>query len=98
MALLALLKGPEEFYAMRLKAALDGWGTSDKAVCRILGCNDKPMVKAIADKFESKYGVPLKDAIKKVRAAGSAPDAAERFSMRGHRRVGGRRPAVARCG
>ena len=53
------------WYASRLKAAFDGWGTCDRAVCRILGCHDKKDVVEIAAAFERKYGLPLKDAIKK---------------------------------
>ena len=36
-ALLALLMGPADFYAMRMKKALTGDEVNDKAVCRIVG-------------------------------------------------------------
>ena len=62
-ALLALLQPSPEWYASRLQAAFDGWGTCDKAVCRILGCNDKNDVQEIAKVFERKYQKPLKKAI-----------------------------------
>ena len=42
-----------------MQAAFDGWGTCDKAVCRILGCNDKAEVAEIAATFERKYQVGL---------------------------------------
>ena len=62
-ALLALLMPPDEWYASRLKDFFDGMGTLDKGVCRVLGCNDKAEVRAIAKAYEKKYGTPLKAAI-----------------------------------
>ncbi len=59
----ALLVPAHDWYAARLQAAFDGWGTCDKAVCRILGCNDKRDVGEISRAFERKYQKPLKKAI-----------------------------------
>jgi len=64
-AIQSLFIPTNDWYASRLKAAFDGWGTCDRAVCRILGCHDKKDVVEIAAAFERKYGLPLKDAIKK---------------------------------
>ena len=62
-ALLALLQPPDEWYASRLKESFDGMGTTDEAVCRILGCNDKKDVREIAAAYDKKYGKTLKAAI-----------------------------------
>ena len=51
-------------YAYRLKKAFAGFGTNDKAVCRILGCADKPDAIAIAAAFQKKYAKPLRAMIK----------------------------------
>ena len=63
-ALLALLMDPYDWYAMRLKKAFNGLGTCDKAVCRILGCNDKKDALKIAEAFATKYAKPLRGALK----------------------------------
>ena len=55
---------PHEWFAARLKAAFVGFGTADRRVCRILGTHDKADVRAIAAVYESKYGTPLRQAIR----------------------------------
>ena len=44
----ALLLPPADYYAMRLRKAFVGLGTSDRVVVRVLGGHDKPDVLAIA--------------------------------------------------
>lgn len=63
-ALLSMLQDPIDWYAARLKDAFKGFGTADRVVCRILGCNDKATVKLIAASYERKYGKPLAASIK----------------------------------
>ncbi|KAJ1451575.1 hypothetical protein M885DRAFT_529486 [Pelagophyceae sp. CCMP2097] len=63
LGLLALLLPPWEWYAMRLKVAFAGLGTSDRAVCRIVGSHDKYDVKRIAASYDAKYGRALHDDI-----------------------------------
>jgi len=55
---------PYDWYAYRLKKAFKGFGTDDKAVCRILGCADKKDALKIAEAWEKKYGKPLREMIK----------------------------------
>jgi hypothetical protein len=62
-ALLALMMGPADWYAMQLKSALSGDEVNDKQVCRIVGAHDKDEIKAIAAAYDKKYGVTLKSAI-----------------------------------
>ena len=45
---------PIDWYAARLKDAFKGFGTADRVVCRILGCNDKATVRLIAAAYERK--------------------------------------------
>ena len=61
----ALLLPPADYYAMRLRKAFVGLGTSDKVVCRILGGHDKADALAIAEAYQRKYTSFLKDSIKK---------------------------------
>ena len=44
----ALLLPPADYYAMRIRQAFVGLGTSDKVVCRVLGGSDKCDALAIA--------------------------------------------------
>eukprot|EP00927_Polykrikos_kofoidii_P046184 TRINITY_DN4039_c0_g1_i1.p1 TRINITY_DN4039_c0_g1~~TRINITY_DN4039_c0_g1_i1.p1 ORF type:complete len:851 (+),score=199.97 TRINITY_DN4039_c0_g1_i1:48-2600(+) len=62
-ALLALLQESSEWFAMQLRKAMQGFGTSDAALCRIIGCSDKPAILKIAACFLEKYGKPLDKAI-----------------------------------
>ena len=47
----ALLLPPADYFAMRLKQAFKGLGTSDRVVCRVLGGHDKPDAIAIAKAY-----------------------------------------------
>ena len=60
----ALLLPAADYFAMRLKQAFKGLGTSDRVVCRVLGGHDKPDVVAIAKAYQRKYGKHLQDSIK----------------------------------
>merc|ERR1719213_129913 len=61
----ALLLPPADYYAMRLRKAFVGLGTSDRGVVRVLGGHDKPDVLAIAAAYQRKYTSHLKDSLKK---------------------------------
>merc|ERR1712159_383861 len=61
----ALLLPPADYYAMRIRKAFVGLGTSDKVVCRVLGGSDKCDALAIAAAYQRKYTTVLKDGIKK---------------------------------
>jgi hypothetical protein len=61
----ALLLPPADYYAMRLRKAFVGLGTSDKVVVRVLGGHDKADILAIAAAYQRKYTSHLKDSIKK---------------------------------
>lgn len=61
----ALLLPPADYYAMRIRQAFVGLGTSDKVVCRVLGGSDKCDALAIAAAYQRKYTTVLKDGIKK---------------------------------
>ena len=63
----ALLLPPADYYAMRLRKAFVGLGTSDRVVVRVLGGHDKPDVLAIAAAFIDVCGVAV------VRGAGPWP-------------------------
>eukprot|EP00316_Scyphosphaera_apsteinii_P007777 CAMPEP_0119306596 /NCGR_PEP_ID=MMETSP1333-20130426/7310_1 /TAXON_ID=418940 /ORGANISM="Scyphosphaera apsteinii, Strain RCC1455" /LENGTH=857 /DNA_ID=CAMNT_0007309933 /DNA_START=58 /DNA_END=2631 /DNA_ORIENTATION=+ len=59
-ALRALLQPSVVFYASQLKAAFQGWGATNRAICRILGSLDKSEAVAVAAVYERKYGEPLR--------------------------------------
>jgi len=64
-ALTALLLKPGEWYAARLKSSFKSDGSSDRAVCRIIGAHDKDEIKDIAAAYDDKYGVRLWKAVDK---------------------------------
>jgi len=63
LALASLISAPAEIYASALKRALNGEGTDDAAVARILGSNDKAGLIEIIKKYNEVYGESLSDAL-----------------------------------
>ncbi len=50
--------------AVALHQAIDGWGTDEAALIRLLGGRSKAQIAAAASAYESMYGESLQDAIK----------------------------------
>eukprot|EP00300_Choanocystis_sp_HF-7_P030107 c38865_g1_i1.p1 GENE.c38865_g1_i1~~c38865_g1_i1.p1 ORF type:complete len:898 (+),score=245.06 c38865_g1_i1:40-2694(+) len=64
-AIVALLyDSKESFLASRLRAAMEGLGTDDEVVVRILGGQDKNVVKGISRAYFDMYNRRLKDDLK----------------------------------
>ncbi|CAM9472437.1 unnamed protein product [Chrysoparadoxa australica] len=63
-ALLALATTPIDFMCMELKNAMDGIGTKDSKICRILGGANKATVYAICERYKEKYDVELATQLK----------------------------------
>ena len=64
MALCALLAPPEDFLAMRLEAAMKGWGTDEIVLVRLLSGIDGDMMARVCSAYERKYHKPLTAALK----------------------------------
>ena len=53
-----------EFVAMRLHDAMEGWGTDESMLTRLLGGLDGVKMDGVADAYEAKYDRPLWSALK----------------------------------
>ena len=63
-ALRALLLTKEDFIAMRLHDAVDGWFTDKDILTRLLGGLDGEKMVGVAMAYERKYSMPLWAALK----------------------------------
>ncbi|CAM9877451.1 unnamed protein product, partial [Phaeothamnion confervicola] len=64
-ALIALTQTPEDYYSARLRKAMEGVGTNEAALSRILGGHDKHEIARIASRYLERYGQTLLEAIKR---------------------------------
>ena len=62
--LLRMLNDPIDTLCMELKKATDGMGCDEKAITRIIGGREKPVVRAICDRYLEKYGVDFRGVVK----------------------------------
>jgi hypothetical protein len=58
-----LLLDPVDIYCRMLKKAMDGMGTNESAICRIIGGNEKETVQQITQRYQAKYNTSLVDYI-----------------------------------
>ena len=65
MALSALLMPKPDFIAMRLEAAMKGWGTDKSILLRLLGGLQGSAMVGVREAYERKYGLPLDAAFRK---------------------------------
>lgn len=92
-AILQLMQEPDELQAFQLKEAMQGIGTDEENICRILGGNHKHVAAQISATFFTKYDKYLKDEL--ASEIGGNFLNAVKVWIRGHDAAGGMEPTVA---
>jgi hypothetical protein len=62
--LLCLLSDPVDALCLKLKNATEGMGCDEKAITRIIGGSEKPLVRAIVARYQEKYDVDFRGVVK----------------------------------
>jgi len=57
--MVALLTAPDEYWATRIKAAVDGAGTADTELITAFVANERPQLQMISQAYERLYGKPM---------------------------------------
>ena len=73
LCLTALILPWEDFICSQLKKAMDGWGTEEAVLIRLLSGLDGDKMTAVAEAYERKYGLPLAAALKEEISGNANP-------------------------